>query len=108
MASTTYKKLVVMIRCRREMIATDILGRNFETFRAATEVMCATWYVKGQIEKMHDTLDSIYWDNDTDLTRREDKALDRYIDKLENYYWNLLYDKANIINTELLVGRNKL
>lgn len=108
MASATYKKMVYMIRCRREMIETELESRAFDSWRSATEIMCATWFIRGHLEKMHDTLDNIYWNNDTDLTRREDMALDRYIGKLENYYWNLLYDKGNNINAELLEGRNKL
>lgn len=108
MASATFKKMVNMIRVRKECIENELESRNFESWRSATEIMCTTWFIRGQLEKMHDTLDSIYWDNDTDLTRREDKALDKYIDKLENYYWNLLYDMGNNINTELLEVRNKL
>lgn len=105
MTSATYKKLVNMIRVRKECIENELESRNFDSWRSVTEIMCTTWFTRGQLEKMHENLDSKYWDDDTDLTRREYKALDRYIDKLENYYWNLLYDKGNNINVELLEGR---
>ena len=106
MRSATYKKLVNMIRVRKECIETELSSRIFGSWRSATEVMCATWFIRGQLEKMQENLDDIYWNNDTDLSRREYKLLDDYIDKLENYYWNLLYDKANDINTILLERRN--
>ena len=106
MRSATYKKLVNMIRVKKECIENELSSRIFGSWRAATEIMCATWFIRGQLEKMQENLDDIYWNNDTDLSRREYKALDKYIDKLENYYWNLLYDKGNDINTILLERRN--
>lgn len=106
MRSATYKKLVYMLRVRKECIENELSSRIFGSWRAATEIMCATWYIRGQLEKMQDNLDDMYWENDTDLSRREYNALDKYIDKLENYYWNLLYDKGNEINTILLERRN--
>ena len=98
MASATFKKIVNMIRVRKECIETELESRKFEhKLIAPTELMCATWFIRGQLEKMQESLDDIYWNNDTDLTRREYKSLDKYIDRLENYYWNLLYDKGIVI-----------
>ena len=106
MRSATYKKLVNMIRVRKECIESELSHRIFDSWRGVTEIMCATWFIRGHIEKMFENLHDKYWECESDLSRREYEALYMYIDKLENYYWNLLYDKGNEINTILLERRN--
>lgn len=105
MASTTFKQLVNGIRVRKEFIENEIESRNFEECRAATEIMCATWFIRGQIEKMSNNLTDIYCNNDTNLTLREYEALDKYINKLSDYYWYIIYDKSININYMLLERR---
>lgn len=102
MSSKIYKRLVNMIRVRREAIDHEIEYRNFESFISPTEIMCTTWFIRGQVEKMHKDLDDAYWYNNTELTRREYKGLDNFIDKLEDYYWSLLYDKSSEIREKLM------
>lgn len=94
MASLTFKKLKEVIRIRKEGIENDLESRHFNSFIAPTELMCTTWFIRGQLDIMHNALHEIYWDNDTDLTRREYEALYKYVDSLDNYYWDLLYDKG--------------
>lgn len=108
MRSAAYRRIVHRIRVRKEFIEHELESRNFENWRVVTEIMCATWFIRGQLEKMHENLDNEYYESDSDLTRREYKALDKHIDKLENYYWNILYDKGNNINDELLERRFEL
>ena len=105
MISETYKNMVNMIRVRRELIDHEIESRYFENYIGPTELMCATWYIRGQIEKIYHDLYEIYWNDETDLTGREYKALNSYIYKLEDYYWNLLYDKGMIITKMFLERR---
>lgn len=106
MRSTSYEKLVNRIRRIKNEINREVEGRNFDSWRAATEIMCAAWFIRAMIMKMHEVVNIEYRYKYTDLSRREYKALDKYIDKLENYYWNLLYDKGNEVNKVLLKGRN--
>lgn len=93
-----YKKIINIIRVRRESIVTEIQSRKFEhKLIAPTELMCATWFVRGELDRMRKDLDDIYLMEEYDLTRRQYIALDNYINSLENYYWTLLYDKGIII-----------
>lgn len=105
MRSLAYMKIMDRIRVRREYIVSEIQGRNFGCCRSPTEVMCATWFVRGQIEHMHKELEDMYSKYNSSFTYREYKALDNYVDRLADYYWRLLYDKANTINEKLLEGR---
>lgn len=102
MASVIYEELTTMIKCRKEFIEHEFESRNYRSGIAATEVMCATWYIKGQFEKMHNDLDGVYWANGTKLTRMEYLDLNAYINRLEDYYWNLLYDEAMNINKKYI------
>lgn len=90
--SEEYTYLKDKFRRRRAEIQAEI-NRRFSYGMKPTDLMCATWYVKQSLERMRSDLDEhILCDNI--LSTREAKILYKYIDFLDDYMWNRLYDIA--------------
>ena len=58
-----------------------------------TDVMCLTWYIKQTLESMRSNVDECILCTNT-LSKRECKVLYTYINLLDDYLWDILYNIA--------------
>lgn len=81
-------------RFRRRKAEIDAeIERRFDKCVRPTDIMCATWYIKQTLDSMYNEID-IHILCENTLSRRERRTLHKYIDILNDSYWDRLYNIA--------------
>lgn len=90
--SEAYEIFKNKFRDKKRVLDTEVKTR-FKYGVRPTDIMCVTWYVKQTIDRMRSEVDVHILCENT-LSTREVKVLYKYIDILNDSYWDRLYNIA--------------